>query len=112
MIILDGGLKSLEVVLTGTVVIELPVCASYVDVLNLDLSVTGYLSSDAQTAGLTPVAVVGAPAAGHTRTIKLLTVRNSNVLPAGVVVRLNNNGTIRILWGGTLDPGDTLQYEG
>lgn len=112
MIVLDTTTKSLEVILGGAITTnQLPIVASYVDVLSSDQSVSAISENDTQTNNGTAVTAVAAPASGHTRTVKTLTVRNSDTVSAVCTVRVNNNGTFRILWSGTLQVGDTLQYE-
>jgi hypothetical protein len=110
---LDTTTKTLEVKLAGAVTTtQLPIVVSYVDVLNSDQSVSAISENDAVTNNGTAVTVVSAPASGHTRVVKFLSVRNSDSVNATVTVQVNNNGTTRILWSGVLTTGDTLQFIG
>lgn len=113
MIILDATTKKLQIVLSGAVTTtELPWVVSYVDVLSSDQSVSAIAENDGATNGGTAVDMVAAPSAGHTRTIKTLTVVNKDTASATVEIRYNNNGTTRTIWKGALAVGDNLCYEG
>lgn len=90
---------------------QLPIYVSYTDVLSSDQSVSAFGESDTATNNGTAVTALAAPSSGHTRIVKFMTVRNSDTASVTATVRLNNNGTFRILWSGTLAVGDTLQYK-
>lgn len=108
MIILDATTKSLQVLL-GVVVTtnELPIVAAFVDITP---TTYGPGASDGQTNGTTAVAAVAAPAASTQRQLKFLTVFNADTVSATVTVRLNNNGTTRVLVAIALGVGSTLVY--
>lgn len=110
--ILDATTKTLEVILSGAVTTnQLPIYCSFIDVLNTDQSVSAFGESDTASNNTTAVTALAAPASGHTRTVKFFTVNNADTVSAVVTVRINNNGTFRTLWKGTLQVGDTLQYK-
>jgi len=95
MILLDATTKSVQVLLDGAVTTtELPYVAGYAD-LTSSGTVLGEL--DGTTNGATPVTVVSAPAASTTRKALFVNVYNADSVPATVTVRVNNNGTTRIL---------------
>lgn len=113
MIVLDATTKTLEVKLSGAVTTnQLPFYAAYVDVNTSDESVSAIAENDGQTNNTTAVVPVAAPSAGKTRTVKFLNVYNADTVAAVVIVQINNNGTVRKLASPTLQPGETLQYEG
>lgn len=111
MINLDGTGKSLEVKLAGAVTTtQLPFTVSYIDTLDSDQSVSDIAEGDGVSNNTTAVTMVSAPAAGHTREVKHLTVYNADTVAATVTIQINNGGTTRILIKVTLDAGDTLEY--
>lgn len=108
MIILNATTKSLQILLGGVVTLnELPFTTHYVDI-----TTTSYTpaSNDGLSSGATAVTVVAAPAASTQRQVKLLTVYNADTIGETVTVRLNNNGTFRILVAVALAAGSTLVY--
>lgn len=111
MIILDTTTKSLEFKLGGAVTTNhLPFTASYVDISQSDFSLTGVASSDGQDNAGTAVTMVAAPAASTSRQIKFLSIPNLDTVVAVVTIQLNDNGTKRVIWTGTLAVGDNLIY--
>ena len=111
MLILSGPNKSIEVVLAGAVATtQLPIVASWVDVVTADQSVFAFGSSDLTTSGATAVTVVAAPQAGHTRTVKSMSIYNADTTGATGTVRLNNGISTRILVRIALATGSTLEY--
>ena len=111
MIILDATTKSLEIDLAGAVTTnELDVTCHAVDLLDSDQSVSDVVNTNIATTGTTAVTAMAAPAAGHTRTIKSLTVYNKDTVSATVSVTLNFNATIYILCKVTLATGENLVY--
>lgn len=113
MIILDATTKTLEVVLAGIITTnQLPVVVSYVDEDATTHQLSSLGESDTATNSATPVTVLAAPASNHTRTVKSLTIFNSDTATATVTLRYNNNGTIRIITTIIMSVGDTLEYEG
>ncbi len=109
MIVLDSTLKSLEIKLAGAVTTtELPYVLGYVDLRSEDQSVSAVGSNDGTTNGGTAVSVLAAPASGHTRQVKSISVTNVDTVPAVVTVQLNDNGTKRIIVAMTLAVGDNL----
>lgn len=109
MIILDATTKSLEVKLTGAVTTtELVWHADAIDYLDSDQSVSDLAETDGLSNGATAVTMVAAPAAAHTRHVRALTVYNQDTAAAVVTIQINNGGTKRIVWKGTLAVGDNL----
>jgi len=107
MIILDTVNRSLEIVLDAAPSAEFPFVASYV-------SVTASTYVPGTTTGVsnstTAVTVVAAPGASTQRQIKLLTVRNGADASRILTLNYNDNTTLREIWKGTLDVGETLVY--
>jgi len=113
MIILDSALKTLEVKLAGAITTtQLPWVVTYVDVNQSTFAVSAASEADGATNSGTAVTMVAAPGATTSRQIKFLSVFNVDTAVATVTIQLNNNGTLRIIWKGTLAVGDTLQYVG
>ena len=111
MILLDATTKSLQVILGGAVTTtELPIVAAYADVSQTTFAVSAISETDTATTGGTAVTAVAAPSASTSRKVALVTVYNADSVSAAVTVRVNNNGTFRILVKATLAVGSTLQY--
>lgn len=112
MILLDATTKSLEVLLAAAVTTsQLPYTAHYIDVDTSTFALTTSAESDGTTNDTTAVTAIAAPSSGRARQVKFLTIYNADTVAATVTVRINNNGTTRILAKVTLQPGETLQYE-
>lgn len=111
MIILDTTLKSLEIKLAGVVTTtQLPYVLAYVDLLSSDQSISAVGSNDGATNNTTAVVVLAAPAAGHTRQVKFLSVFNADTVAATLTLQYNDNGTARIITKVVLDVGDNFIY--
>jgi hypothetical protein len=111
MIVLDSTVKSLEIILAGSVTTnQLPYVLSYVDLLSTDQSVSSVGSNDGVTNNGTAVSVLAAPAASHTRQVKFLSVQNADTVPATLTVQYNDNATKRTIVKVTLAVGDNLVY--
>lgn len=108
--ILNTVNKSLEIVLAA------PKTTNHLewtlDAVDLDAAfkLSAVVSNDGVTNDTTAVPVCAAPAAGHSRDPKRLTVFNADTVDADVIVQLNNSGTIRRMWRETLAPGKSLLY--
>ena len=108
MIILDATTKTLELLLGATEQSSvLSFVATYVD---LTTSTFTSIEQDGQSNGTNAVTCVSAPAALTQRQVKFLSIYNGDSTPATVIIRLNNNGTPRILCAFTIGVGSTLQY--
>lgn len=108
MIILQSNSDSLEFFLGGVVATsQLPFYASWVD---NTLGVIKNGESTAISASATVVTAVPAPAINTSRTIKFLTIHNSDTAPVTVTIRINTNSYQRILCRYTLAVGDMIQY--
>lgn len=111
MIILDATTKSLEIKLAGTVTAnQLPYVLGYVDLLISDQSVSAVGSNDGTTNNATAVSVLAAPASGHTRQVKFLSVQNGDTAAATLTIQYNDNSTERAIITVTLAVGDNLIY--
>ena len=111
MIILGSPSITLEVVTAGAAATtELPWVAHWLDVTTADQSLTTLGSSDGVTSGATAVTVVAAPAVGHTRTLKSMTVFNADTTGSTTTVRYNNGSSTRVIVKPLLATGDTLEY--
>jgi len=111
MINLDATTKSLEVVLAGAITTSQPdIMCNAVDLLDSDQSVSDVVNTDIAANSTTAVTIMAAPAAGHTRVVKSLTVYNKDTVDATVTLRKNDNGTFFIITKTTLAPGETLVY--
>lgn len=112
MIYLESTDKSIEVLLTGAVTTnELDWTMSVIDITAVVIKTEDAWSDDGVTSGATPVTVVPAPD-GVIRQIKYISIYNKDTANATVIVRLNNNGTYRILQKQELEPGETLLFVG
>jgi hypothetical protein len=108
MLILDNVNRKIEIVLAGAITTnQLPFTASYVDI-----TPTSFLpaTNDGASNSTTAVDMVVAPAASTQRQLKFVNIYNADTVAATVTVRLNDNGTTRILVKTALNPGYTLQF--
>ena len=106
MINLDTTTKSLEVLLGGAVAgTQLPFSASYVDT---NVSPVPVSEANGTTNNTSAVTLVSAPASSKRRIVKSLGIYNADSAEAAVTVRVNDNGTFRILVKTTLAVGSTL----
>lgn len=111
MLILDSTTKTLEIILSGAITTnQLPWVVGYQEFTNSSFSSSSGSGGSGTSNSGSAVTVVSAPASGKTRQIKFLSVRNSDTVNTILTVRLNNNGTLRNYWKGTLDKGDSLIY--
>lgn len=108
MILLDATTKSLEILLDGVPSAEFPWTSSYAEITTTTFSPA---SNDGVTNSGSAVTLVAAPGGASTqRQLKYLSVYNAANAARVVTIRLNNNGTFRILYHPTLQPGEALQY--
>jgi len=111
MIILDATTKSLEIKLGGAITTnQLPFVLGYVDLLSTDQSISAVGSNDGVTNSGTAVAILAAPASGHTRQVKFLSVQNADTVAATLTLQYNDNGTERTIIQIALAVGDNLIY--
>lgn len=107
--ILDATTKKLQVILSGAITTnQLPVVASWVDTVSGGTFVPG--EADTATNSTTAVDIVASPAASTQRQVQEINIRNTDTAAATVLVRYNNNATIRELFKATLAVGDQMQY--
>ena len=108
MLILDSTLKSIEIILGGTVTTnQLPFVAAYIDVTS-----TTYVpnSNDGVSNNAVAVTAIAAPGASIQRQVKLITVHNADTVATAVTLRLNNNGTFRTICKVVLSTLSQLVY--
>ena len=111
MIILDATTKSLEIDLAGAITTnQLPYVLGYVDLLSSDQSISAVGSNDGASNSTTAVSILAAPASGHTRQVKFLSVFNADTVAAVLTLQYNDNGTVRTITKVTLDVGDNFIY--
>jgi len=108
MQVLDTTTKTIQLLLGAVVTTnQLVYVTSWVDL-------TSSTFTPAATSGLsnntTAVTIIAAPAASTQRMIKELTVYNNDTVPTTVTIRLNNNGTFRIIRSLIVPVGKTLIY--
>lgn len=108
MLILAQTTDTIEILLGGAPVAQLPVVASF-----RDISATTYTPgrSAINTNGVTPIVAVAAPADSVQRVIDFINIFNPNVANAQVTVRLNLNGTRFVLTTVILAQGERLVYQ-
>jgi hypothetical protein len=107
--LLDATTKSLEVLLGGSPAAnQLVLTTFYID--HTATSATPG-SSDGLTNGATAVTMVAAPTASTQRQVKGFYIFNNDTAAATVIIRLNNNGTYRIIAKMTIQPGETIEYK-
>jgi hypothetical protein len=108
MLILDATTKSIEIILSAAVATnQLPVVSSYVDTTSSASTPGANTTASNNTTGVT---IVAAPAASTQRLVKAIQIYNADTTQASITVRYNDNSTLRTLWTGSIDIGDTLQY--
>lgn len=111
--LLDATTKSLEIVLGAAKTLnDCPITANWTDVTTASGNPSGFLggSSDGATNGVTAVTAVAAPGANVQRRIRMLTVFNADTVSQTVTIRVNDNGTTRILKKATLPVNGALIY--
>lgn len=106
MIILDTPTKTLEILLAvGVTTTQLPYVVSYIE-----MPAYKPTNNDGATNNTTAVTIVDAPTITLQRQIKLITIYNADTTAKTVTIRLNDNGTFRILVKIILLVGSTLVY--
>lgn len=111
MLILDATTKTFEIDMDEALTTsQLDVMVCYVDILTSDQSVSAFGNQDSATNSTTAVTILSAPAAGHTRTVKYMSVYNKDTVDHNVTIQLNNNATLRIIHKVLLLVGETLEY--
>lgn len=102
--------EKLQVLLAGAVTTtECPLTAAYEDFSGLGNIAAN--QADSVTTGATAVDLVAAPAAGVKRKITHFSIFNADTVAVTVTVRLNNNGTTRIVAQYTLQTGEGLYFD-
>jgi hypothetical protein len=106
--ILTAATMKLEILLGGAPATnQLPFSCSWVDITTSAFTPG---QTNGVTAGVTPVDLIGAPGASTQRQAKGIDIFNADTAAVTATVRLNDNGTTRVLVTVTLDSGDTLEW--
>lgn len=112
MLLCDTTTKSVEFILDAVVTtIQLPFVVAWADRAIADWRRKGLNTADGLSNSLTAVTLVPAPAAGNVREVIYLSIMNNDTVAAGVRLRFNDNGVLRIIWHGTLQVQDTFFYD-
>ena len=107
MIILKST-TSLELKLGGSITTsQLPFYVAYVNSTS-----TNYIPSNTngESNNTTVVTMLSSPALGETRTIKYISLDNSDSVSTQIIIQINESSTIRKMVDFTLDSGDRLEY--
>ncbi len=107
MIILKST-TSLELKLGGSITTsQLPFYVAYVDSTSIN-----YTPSNANgiSNNTTVVTMISSPASGETRTIKYISLNNSDSTSVQVILQVNESSTVRKIIDFNLDSGDRLEY--
>lgn len=67
-------------------------------------------STDGVINGTVETVLIAAPASSTRRLIRTITIRNNDASDIVVSIKLKNSSNTRIIWRGTLEPGDTWQF--
>lgn len=106
--ILDSTLKSLQILLGEVITTSnCDITASYAD-----QSTDGFLpgANDTVTNGVTAVTAVAAPTAGYQRSVQEVRVHNNDTVTHTITLRLNDNGTFRIVQSQSITSGGDFLY--
>lgn len=68
------------------------------------------ISNDGTLNGTTTVIIVPAPSTGTVRAVNTINISNADTAPVILTVQIKNISSLRTIWSGTLQPGDTWQY--
>lgn len=108
MLVLSETTDKIQVVLAGNVTANQLQCfASY-----RDITTTAYTAgrNSVNTNNTTDVDLVGSPGASTQRVIDFLSVYNADTVNATVTIKLDANGTERILTKATIATGERIEY--
>lgn len=110
LIILDTTTKSIEAILGGAVAATQP---DYISAF-ADATAAGFVEGqkDGTLNSTTAVTIVSAPAASARRIVREISIYNADSAAVTLTVRLNNNGTYRIIDVATLAVGETWTLSG
>ena len=107
MILLDTTTRRLQILLGG--VGAIPFLASYVDITTATQSITAEAANTGVTNGVTPVDLIGVPASGIVRQVKLIWIKNTSGGAVVATIRYDDNGISRD-FAFSLDNNDLIQY--
>lgn len=112
MYVLNSTLRTLQVVLGGTITTSQLDVVTHYDERGYDETDEGIAADVNTTNNTTAVTIVGAPShSGRVRVVKSLSVFNKDTASATVTVRYNDNGTTFVLIKVTLPTMYQLYYE-
>lgn len=75
-----------------------------------NIALQANISNDGALNGTSTVTIVSSPSSGVVRAIRTINISNGDTAPVILTVQLLNIAATRIIWKGTLQPGDTWQY--
>ena len=108
VLVLDATTKSIEAFLAGSPeAVQPPFTTAYADndgTTFTEGELDGVLNST------TAVTVCAAPEAGKRRIVRNVIIYNADTASITITLRLNNNGTYRILYKQTISPGDSFDW--
>ncbi len=108
MIILDSTSKSIVVVLAGAVATAQPIfTVSYADT---DGTLFTEMANDGLLNGATEVELVAAPAAGHRRLVRTITIFNDDTADVTFTLSIKNGANVRKAIKKTLIPGESYVF--
>lgn len=108
MIVLTETTDNLQVVLGGAVTTNQLRCFS----VWRDVTTTAYTPgrTPTNTNNTTDVNIVAAPLASTQRVVDFVNIYNSDTVAAVVTIKFDANGTEYVLWSGSLQSGEAVQY--
>lgn len=110
MIVLSQTTDKIQIVLSATVATNQAQCAtSWRDITSAPSYTAG--RSLANTNNTTDVDLIAAPAAGAQRVIDYISAYNADTAAITITVKYDASGTDYILWKGTLQTLERLEYE-
>ncbi len=113
IVILDATTKSLEAKLAGNVTTnQLEITCHAVDILDSDQSVSDVVNTNIVTNNTTAVTIMAAPASGHTRVVRAVSVFNADTVAATPIIQLNSNSTIYRIVKQALAVDESLVLDG
>lgn len=110
MIVLSQTTDKIQVVLASAVAANQAQCvACWRDITATPSYTPG--RSLANSNNMTDVDLVAPPGASTQRTVDYLSVFNADTSPITVIVKFDANGTDYVLWKGTINSGERIEYE-
>jgi len=113
-IVLDDTDKSLQIVLGGAVsTAQVVFSVDYVDTVEADLELEPQQATGASS-NTTAVTLAASPSSGEKREVVQVTIWQADDADVTLTLQLLHDSDTRIIWKGTLEPGDklTLNHQG